>query len=74
MEALIDEIAQKRPEEQATMIANAIGVEFCEERRRKVSKRIDHFWRNEAELTGKDKLRVSLHMEAVDLMLSALRD
>ena len=58
----------KSAEEKAALI----GVEYTEPRARKVSGRINEHWSTEATTTGQLRLRVSLHYEVIDLLLSAL--
>jgi len=80
VEALISEISKKRSDEQfgqywdrTVRMADSIGVEFIENRRRKVSRRVDENAQNEMILDDKSNYKVHLHFEAVDLLLTALR-
>jgi len=80
VQALLTEIESQRTDEKfeelwkkAEVMAESIGVEYQEKKSRKVSRRIDEAWRSEAGLSGKYKLKVSLHIEAIDLLVSAVR-
>lgn len=54
-------------------LAESIGVEYVDGRKRKVSRKIDCNWSQEVILTGKDRFRVNFFYEVIDLMLTGLR-
>jgi hypothetical protein len=81
IEALIGDLQELRSENQfdnywkdAERIAEEINVEYCEPRRRKVSRLIDSTWMNECELTGKRKYCITFFYEALDLMITTLEN
>jgi len=81
VEGLLASIQAKRCEsafakfwDAAVTTGNSIGVEYNEPRTRKVSRRLDELWANEATVTGRDQLRTTFFYASLDLMTTALTD
>lgn len=80
VQCLKDEIASRRADEkfaaywnEASLVAETIGVEYNERRRpRRVSRRLDDMWRNEAQVSEKDRLRIEVYFDVIDRFTAAL--
>ena len=81
VEGLLASIQAKRSEsafakfwDAAVTMGHSIAIEYNEPRTRKVSRRLDDLWANEATITGRDQLRTTFFYVSLDLMTSALID